>query len=606
MGLLQKAVETFDAHGALAGKVEAGHQPLAPIGHMIATANIEITLDENGVLLDAVPVEREDGKTIIPATENSAGRTRAPCAHPLCEQIGYLSGQDEGKYTLYVKKLRAWAESEHSHAMLHPILAYVQKKSLLSDLAAHGIRQLDDKQLIRWRVLGIGEESGLCWTNQSLFLAFQKWYESVEEQKDAKAALCMISGERALPARQHPKGIIPINGNAKLVSSNDDSNFTYRGRFTDDIQALTISYTASQKAHNALRWLAAEQGAQVVFGGRTFLCWNPQGKRIPHPAHPFYSRTTAATAVVSPTNYQEELRRTLEGARSELPTTAGVVIAAFDAATTGRLAVTYYNELLASDFLHRLYAWDSTCCWWGWNRESHRYDAVRAPFLLHIVHAAFGVQRVEKGNARLVVDERVVRQQMQRLLSCRVDGMKFPADIERALVARASRPQAYDTAVYMNLLSITCAVIRKYYYDQKGEELSMTLEKGRADRSYQFGRLLAVLEKVERDTYKDKEENREPNAIRFQSVYCRRPLHTANMIESQLERAYLPRLKPWQRRAYKDLIGEILEQISSFPEQELDKALGDTYLIGYYLQRRALYQSKDQQEEENENGSSAK
>lgn len=601
MGLLQKAVETFDAHAALAGVVQEGHQPLAPIGHMIATANIEITLDERGDLLDAVPVARENGKTIIPATENSAGRTRAPCAHPLCEQVGYLSGQDEVKYALYVEQLRAWAESEHSHAMLGPILTYVQKKSLLSDLAAHGMQQVDEKQLVRWRVVGIGADSGPCWTDRTLFRAFEQWYGSLGEQAGEQAALCMVSGEQALPAKQHPKGIIPMNGNAKLISSNDESNFTYRGRFMDDAQALTISYTASQKAHNALRWLAAEQGAQVVFGGRTFLCWNPQGKRIPHPAHPLRAET--ASAAVRPTDYREELRRTLEGARTELPASAGVVIAAFDAATTGRLAVTYYNELMASDFLQRLYVWDSTCCWWGWNRESRRYDAVRAPFLLQIVNAAFGVQRVEKGAARLVADERVVCQQMQRLLSCRVDRARFPADIKRALVGRASTPQAYDPAIYMNLLSITCAVIRKYYYDHNKEELSMALEETRVDRSYQFGRLLAVLEKAERDTYKG--EDREPNAIRLQSVYCRRPLHTTRQIESQLERAYLPRLKPGLRTFYRELIGEILEKISAFPEQEWDQPLGDTYLIGYYLQRRELYRSKDNKEEEKENGSSA-
>lgn len=67
----------------------------------------------------------------------------------------------------------------------------------------------------------------------------------------------------------------------------------------------------------------------------------------------------------------------------------------------------------------------------------------------------------------------------------------------------------------------------------------MTLEPEKKDRSYQFGRLLAVLEKVERDTF-GSDESREPNAIRQQSVFCQRPLYAANNIESQLERAYFP------------------------------------------------------------------
>ena len=101
----------------------------------------------------------------------------------------------------------------------------------------------------------------------------------------------MITGADAPPAEQHLKGVIASSGNAKLISANDTSNFTFRGRFTDDSQAATVSYEASQKAHNALQWLAAEQGVREVFGGRTFLCWNPQGIQVCHAAGRFGNRS---------------------------------------------------------------------------------------------------------------------------------------------------------------------------------------------------------------------------------------------------------------------------------------------------------------------------
>lgn len=119
----------------------------------------------------------------------------------------------------------------------------------------------------------------------------------------------------------------------------------------------------------------------------------------------------------------------------------------------------------------------------------------------------------------------------------------------------------------------------------------MSLEEKKEDRSYQFGRLLAVLEKAERDTYDD-DEKREPNAIRLQSLFCRRPMATAANIEEGLERAYFPRLKPGSRMFYKKLIGEILEEINRFPQEEWNRPLGETYLMGYYLQRQALYTKK--------------
>ena len=127
----------------------------------------------------------------------------------------------------------------------------------------------------------------------------------------------------------------------------------------------------------------------------------------------------------------------------------------------------------------------------------------------------------------------------------------------------------------------------------------MTLEEERADRSYQFGRLLAVLEKAERDTY-DKDETREPNAVRLQSVYSRRPLYTFKLIEEQLHRAYFPKLKPGTRNFYKNLISEIISRLPDCTEQELNQPLKDTYLLGYYLQRKALYTAKENKEAKKE------
>jgi CRISPR-associated protein Csd1 len=64
----------------------------------------------------------------------------------------------------------------------------------------------------------------------------------------------------------------------------------------------------------------------------------------------------------------------------------------------------------------------------------------------------------------------------------------------------------------------------------------MSLDATKPDRSYQFGRLLAVYEKMERDTF-GPNDTREPNAIRLQSVYCNQPLHYAFELDKQMERA---------------------------------------------------------------------
>ena len=120
----------------------------------------------------------------------------------------------------------------------------------------------------------------------------------------------------------------------------------------------------------------------------------------------------------------------------------------------------------------------------------------------------------------------------------------------------------------------------------------MALEPERKDRSYQWGRLLAVMEKIEQDTY-DRTEDRQTNAIRMQSVFVQRPGYAAKVVLDQLKTAYYPRLSRPLRIAYDRLIGEIMEQLSLFDAADYGKPLTETYLPGYYLQKNALYARKN-------------
>ena len=604
MGLLQKAVETYDAHSDLLGKRIEGHQVFAPVSHKVVSADLEIALEPDGRFSSARLLGKESGKIIIPVTEESAGRTSGACSHPLCDQLCYLASYNKEKHHLYMEQLAAWTNSPYSHPMLQPILTYIQGATILSDLENSGLIELDgngkpknEKLLVCWRVHGIETPRDGCWDQPTLVKAFQDWYASQLSARGQK--LCMITGTSAPPANQHLKGVIASNGNAKLISANDSSNFTFRGRFTDDSQAVTVSYETSQKAHNALQWLAAEQGVSVTFGGRTFLCWIPKGIQICHAAGPFGHRNQVITVS---SDYRRELKNTLEGMHSQLQdNNSGVVVAAFDAATSGRLAVTYYNELRSSDYLQRLHDWDEHCCWFfGWDKYRAR-AAIQSPLLRQIVNCAFGTLVTVKGRTLLKADDKVMGQQMQRLIACRIDQGHIPLDMMTALFHRASSPQNFrDPSIREELLAAACAVIQKYRYDVYKEESAMEFDPNKNDLSFQFGRLLAVMEKVERDTY-DGDETREPNAIRLQSIYYQRPLYTSKIIEEQLERAYFPRLKrPALRAYYKNLIGEIMEKIYAYPKERWNARLKETYLMGYYLQRKELYTKKEKSEEDKE------
>ncbi len=208
-------------------------------------------------------------------------------------QLCYTSPHDEKKTQLLYHSVGAVDQFEFSHPKVRAVLKYIQKGTILTDLAASGVISLDksgdlgsgriegtdyNKCLVRWQVIPAPEGvSSACWEDTTLFQSYISYYESqlASEERD----YCYITGQLDTVCDTHPKGVVVANNSAKLVSANDDRNFTYRGRFTEPKQAYNIGYTASQMAHYALRWITSKDG--VIIGKRTFICWNPEGAQVP-------------------------------------------------------------------------------------------------------------------------------------------------------------------------------------------------------------------------------------------------------------------------------------------------------------------------------------
>lgn len=589
MGLLKQAYDTFECSAHLAGRMVEGKQPLCPVSHIMQNAHITVELDDTGRFITASVVDKDDMKTIIPATEKSASRTSGIEAHPLCDQVCYVSGQDAKRFGAYEKALGAWADSEYSHPMLKTVLHYVRSKTLLGDLAAAQVIAVDEegkptdgkinnidymKCLIRWQVGG-----RRCWTSKELFDAFQAYYE---KNMPGERGLCMVSGQEDVIVASHDKGIIPAINSAKLISANDSQNFTYRGRFKEASEACTVGYMASQKAHKALRWLAENQG--VSMAGRTFLCWNPQGHPVVQPAAmlELMEMMEPDEPARRPSDYYERLKKTLHGYRYGLPEDEGVVIAAFDAASTGRMAVTLYSEMTRSAFHDRVEQWYKTCCW------PNGKFGIQPPPLLKTVHLIYGTQRTNNVEA----DARVVKEGVQRLFRCMISGEPLPEDMVRRLVLNASEPLRYEENSRYAILHAACALVRKYRNDMaQKEEWTMALDPDKQDRSYQYGRLLAIMEVAERTTYNENDGKRVPNTIKLQSRFCQKPLETVRRLHEALL-PYLNKMNVDKREEYQSAIDKVWEKLSEFPDEEQNLPLKDMYVMGYCLQRNALRNKK--------------
>ena len=158
MSYVNELLQIYDRNQDKIGVIEyRGDTPytLLPPFHTTVTAQITVTIDQNGTFMRAERVEANDKMTIIPVSEKSGSRTAGKEPHPLCDNLRYLAGdypeyyKDDGScFSLYIEQLQKWEQSEFCHEKVKAIYQYLKKKTLLHDLVCADIIRLDEKNQI--------------------------------------------------------------------------------------------------------------------------------------------------------------------------------------------------------------------------------------------------------------------------------------------------------------------------------------------------------------------------------------------------------------------------------------------------------------------------
>lgn len=646
MAWLKTLAETYDTYAGLAGVEKNEQAVLLPISHSTFNAQIEVMINLDGCFHDAMKLDKgKSAITVIPVTEDSAARSNGIAPHPLCDKLCYVAG-DYTKYTgddkekyyeAYMELLEDWAESEYSHPMVQAVYRYLSKKSLIQDLAMSKVLELDeDGKLtdhnkiqglgqtganVRFRILGGGMPQEV-WKNQALYKKYSEYYQ----KKAGEEKLCYASGKIEACSDKHPSKIRNSGDKAKLISGNDESGFTYRGRFTTKEQAAAIGYDTSQKAHNALRWLIQKQG--YTRDGSAIVCWMAnRDMQVPDITkdsinscrhidgfgfdfdNPDAYEAPSTAKHDTGKYFAEQFNNAMNGYAGKVKADDKVAVIALDAATTGRLSVVYYEEMGGRQYIDAILDWQQHCKW----RRSIKMDSAEsskkritcacAPSPRDMALSAFGVQRSEW----LEGDEKLIRATVKRLLPCIIQtGAKIPKDIIRAAAQRASMPQAMSDFVWYNdVLCVVCAMIR-LNYERGGKTMDNFLNDNLNDRNVLFGRLLAVYDYMEQramfeydDTVKVK-DRRTTNAKRYWNAYSSRPAKTTKTIRENLL-AYERRLRPYELKRFEDWSGDLLARLGGNGFD--NTALSEMYLPAYYQQMKYMkeaFHKKEIQEDENQ------
>ena len=273
---------------------------ILPISHSTSNAQIELTISESGEFVNACTVEKANAETIIPVTEDSGARSSNVCPMPLADKLVYIAGDyseyangknaENSKYfNAYMAGLKKWTESEYTHKSVKAIFTYLEKRELMKDLIESNVLVLDEntnRLLDTAKIAGIQQADSFVrfrvgnsetWLDKTLYDCFDKLNQN--NMKNIK--LCYATGKEVPVTYKHPAKIRNSGDKAKLISSNDESGFTYRGRFSSKEEAVSVGYEFSQKMHNALKWLIIKQG--ISMGSLILVVWASGLKFIPNP-----------------------------------------------------------------------------------------------------------------------------------------------------------------------------------------------------------------------------------------------------------------------------------------------------------------------------------
>lgn len=638
MAWIDRLSATYDA---CANHIEKVGAKLWPAGHLVKNAHIEVAIDPSGELKRARVLTHEEAPTLIPATEDSAGRTSGEEPHPLCEELSYcaadIPGGKRSRFNAYKELLEQWCTSDASHPKAQAVLSCISKENLWSELNKKGIfpvvvldakraksKIADEKAFIRWVVEFMDSPDSTTWDDPSLIEAWQQFDSAQSNQ----SGLCMVAGNETRLTLNHPRFVRYPGDGGKIISFNDFSGFTFLGRFTDQkkdfekkarrktfkpLQACSVSFDASQKAHATLRWLIRRQGYRN--GEQIFVAWAIAGKVIPDPWGDSLSVILSGESLLPPKTVEApallgdvgqsfalHLRRAIAGYGSKLEPSDEIVVMGLDSATPGRMSIIYYRELKGEEFLERIESWHAAYAWpQNFGKDKH-FTGAPAPH--DIAEAVYATRLGTAGALRL--DEKLKKATVERLLPCIVDSQPLPRDLVMSAVRRASQRSAMQKVKYggkvfeeewEKVLGIACGLFRGWSKLQ-GKEYQMALEEDRTSRDYLYGRLLAVADNLEGYALYQAKETRETSAARLMQRFADHPFSTWRTIELSLP-PYKARLRASAKGGFVLLkcekLFDTIQGLFASSDFTDDRPLSGEFLLGYHCQRAALIPGSNSQ-----------
>ncbi|KIC78181.1 type I-C CRISPR-associated protein Cas8c/Csd1 [Streptococcus constellatus] len=601
---------------------------LLPLYHTSLKSNgkniIAVKLDQDGSFYKAEVMD--DNQTIIfPVTGDSVARSGSnPAPHPLVDKFSYyVSEANQSQYDNFHEQLANWI-AYCEEGKVKDFLMKIQHFILQTDFLSSILQSLYSEHYQREGLkitYSDSDEKNKTVDLSAYFLEFSivQFHGFKDESVTSYKALhqsfisfmtanqdnlktCNISGRMEQITNKH-RGLM---GNAKIISVSNKGE-AYKGRFKEREDVFSVGYETSEKIHLMIKYLLENKNSSTWLGSSQYLInWfsddlvNESQLDIVKPIFNdlFEDDEEESLVPIKPNEESRQIGSSFIKGQKLFGNDATYYIAILNKTSNGRIALKYFRQVQVSQLLKNLETWQEDHSWEA-KTKSGNYK-LRTPTFNEIINAAYGVDReryLELDNDSFKSD------QYQQLVTALIDGNPIPSTIVKKLEANIKQRQKYPKH-WSQVQQISLAILHKQYR----REFKPMLDHENTNRSYLFGRLLAIFELMESKKYeienpnKDKKEsNRITNAERYWNAYTSQP--------AKLMMNLTNKIKPYEEAVRLNAYGifhkldkeraEIVQLLSpQMAKKDINDPLDYQFIFGYYAEKQFFYTKQEKNESE--------
>lgn len=587
---------------------------------------IEVLIDKESELKDAYLLN--DGEKIIfPVTEDSVARSSGLAPHPLTDSASYVIPDGGKRSNAYLEQMEAWLNYDDND-YVRMIYRFLQRRNIYSSIQdfVKGHQEGENKEQQKGKkkqsgkvdyktvfiTFSIVDYDGLRNVSVSDNLDLQKSYRRfIEFQNEIDhnrpKIICNLSGRTDFLCVKHQ----PLIVNARLLPQITAKAENYKGRFSKADQNITLGVETSQKIHLMAKYLLSGENTHTWLGeNANMLTWfsddirneseanivKPiQPSRLPKVPKTAESDTKEGSGLFIADETTNDIVRSFTNGNPKFSNDAKYYVAILDSVSKGRVMMKYFKELSVSRLKANLYSWHEKYHWY--RNDNENYNKKHTPSPRRIILAAYGTEREDVGPKKEVGLEMPKKafytNQYQNIVTALIEGRDMPANVEKAFAMRIRHRMHYDKT-WEEVKFCALAVLN----NKGGFESSMLL-RDNIDRSYLFGRLLALFEQLEEITY-DKDKERATHAQKLWTTYTNNPAVTMLRLRKLLN-PYEIKLAKSESQIKQELYGDLKKEMTSvtnmisehydLQSRDISRPLDYNFIFGYEAQRRSV-QSK--------------